>query len=298
MNEYIFTPLEMDNTTLYGSTDVVGYVDNMRIEYYDCIYGGACSVISTIDDLTKWYNFLIKEDFMARYIPADAEFSCGWFNNKNKYGDNYRHDTTSFCIDIEVSIEKGKDSNLFISVMNKRPVPDNHTRVMYYPIECDNGYFKVEIWEMFPNSEITVTSIKVFDENAEELYSAPVPESGYFFTLRNDGEKRNAEEFAEAGSYNYEINLSEILGSEFKPMSKYIAEVRAKCTEYSIFGRSAMLGMVYKRKDEWISNAYYAFYCYDSAYDIFMEALNSVVNFWNDKFFNYLDKPQNENENE
>lgn len=298
MNEYIFTPLEMDNTTLYGSTDVVGYVDNMRIEYYDSIYGGVYNVISTIDDMTKWYNFLIKEDFMARYIPADAEFSCGWFNNE----DNYRLLSRPCEVDIEVSIDKDKDkdkySNLFISVMNKRPIPDNHTRIMYYPIECDDGYFKVEVWEMFPNSEITVTSIKVFDENAEELYSAKVPECGYFFTLRNDGEKRNAEEFAEAGSYNYEINLSEILGSEFKPMGKYIAEVRAECTEYSIFGRSAMLGMVYKRKDEWISVAYYAFYCYDSAYDIFMEALNRVVNFWNDKFYNYLDEPENEDENE
>ena len=293
-DEYIFTPLEMDNTTLYGNTDVVGYVDNTRIEYYNSMYYGASDVISTIDDMTKWYNFLIKEDFMARYIPADAEFSCGWFNNK----DNYKHCNRCCEVDVEVSIDKDKDGELFISVMNKRPVPDNHTRIMYYPIECDDGYFKVEVWEMFPNSEITVTSIKVFDENAEELYSAKVPECGYFFTLRNDGEKRNAEEFAEAGSYNYEINLSEILGSEFKPMGKYIAEVRAECTEYSIFGRSAMLGMVYKRKDEWISVAYCAFYCYDSAYDIFMEALNRVANFWNDKFYNYLDEPENEDENE
>lgn len=296
-DEYIFIPLEMDNTTLYGSIDVVGYVNDMRIEYYDDIWGGASDIISTIEDLTKWYNFLIKEDFMARYIPADAEFSCGWFNNKNKYGDNYRHCTAPCCIDIEVSIDKDKDSNLSISVMNKRPVPDNHTRVMYYPIECDDGYFKVEIWEMYPNSEIKVNSIKVFDENAEELYSAKVPECGYFFTLRNDGEKRNAEEFAEAGSYYYEINLSEILGSEFKPLGKYIAEVRAECPEYSIYTH-AMLGMVYKRKDEWISVPYNVFYHYDRAYDFFMEALNRVMNFQNDEFYNYLDEPQNENENE
>ncbi|MDE7289884.1 MAG: beta-lactamase family protein, partial [Oscillospiraceae bacterium] len=291
-NEYIFTPLEMDNTTIYDDhTDVIGYVNDVRIENYTDIFGDTKSIVSTIDDLTKWCNFLIKEDFMARYIPADAEYSCGWFNNKT----NYRSCTRYCEVDVEVSIDKDKE--LFISVMNKRPVPDNHTRIMYYPIECDDGYFKVEVWEMFPNSEITVTSIKVFDENAEELYSAPVPECGYFFTLRNDGEKRNAEEFAEAGSYNYELNLSEILGSEFKPMGKYIAEVRAECTEYSIFGQSAMLGMVYKRKDEWISVAYYAFYCYDSAYDIFMEALSRVVNFWNDEFYNYLDEPENEDEN-
>lgn len=296
-DEYIFIPLEMDNTTLYGDTDVIGYVNDMRIEYYDDMYGGASDIISTIDDLTKWYNFLIKENFMARYIPADAEFSCGWFNNKNKYGDNYRHDTAPCCVDIEVSIDKGKDSNLSISVMNKRPVPDNHTRIMHYPIECDDGYFKVEIWEMYPNSEITVNSIKVFDENAEELYSAPVPECGYFFTLRNDGEKRNAEEFAEAGSYYYEINLSEILGSEFKPMGKYIAEVRAECPEYSMYTH-AMLGVVYKRKDEWISVPHNVFYNYDSADDLFMEALLFVTKFQNGEFFESVDNPQNKDEDE
>lgn len=292
-DEYIFTPLEMDNTTLYGSTDVIGYVDNTRIEYYDDIYGGADGVISTIDDMTKWYNFLIKEDFFSRYIPADAEFSCGWFNNK----DNYKHCNAPCCVDVEFSIDKGKDSKLVISVMNKRPIPDNHTRIMYYPIECDDGYFKVEIWEMFPNSEITVTSIKVFDENAEELYSAPVPESGYFFTLRNDGEKRNAEEFAEEGSYYYEVNLSEILGNEFKPMGKYIAEVKAECPEYTMYTH-AMLGMVYKRKDEWISVPHNVFYNYNIAHDVFMEELRFVMDFQNGEFFKFVDEPQNENENE
>lgn len=292
-DEYIFTPLEMDNTTLYGNTDVVGYVDNTRIEYYNSMYYGASDIISTIDDMTKWYNFLIKEDFMARYIPADAEFSCGWYNNK----DNYKHCSRCCEVDVEVSIDKDKDKELFISVMNKRPIPDNHTRVMHYPIECDDGYFKVEIWEMFPNSEITVNSIKVFDENAEELYSAPVPECGYFFTLRNDGEKRNAEEFAEAGSYYYELNLSEILGSEFKPMGKYIAEVRAECPEYSMYTH-AMLGVVYKRKDEWISVPHNVFYNYDSADDLFMEALLFVTKFQNSEFFESVDNPQNKDEDE
>ncbi|MDE5859038.1 MAG: beta-lactamase family protein, partial [Oscillospiraceae bacterium] len=288
MDEYIFTPLEMDNTTLCGCTaDVIGYVDNTRIEYYNDIYGGANDVISTIDDLTKWYNFLIKEDFFARYITADTEFSCGWYKCNNKY--YYGHYAKPCEVAVEVQFDR--DGEFCISVMNKRPVPNNHTRIMYYPIECDDGYFKVEIWEMFPNSEIKVNSIKVFDENAEELYSAKVPESGYFFTLRNDGEKRNAEEFAEEGSYCYEINLSEILGSKFKPLGKYIAEIRAECTEYSVYTH-AMLGMVYKRKDEWISVPHNVFYNYDNAYDFFMEALTNTTNFLNGKFFECVDAPQ------
>ncbi len=288
MNEYIFTPLGMDNTTIYDDrTDVIGYVNDVRIENYTDIFGDATSIVSTIDDMPNWYNFLIKEDFFARHITADAEFSCGWFNNK----DDYSYWSKYSEVEVEVNIDKGKDKELFISVMNKRPVPDNHTRIMYYPIECDDGYFKVEIWEMFPGSEITVNSIKVFDENAKELYSAKVPEKGYFFTLRNDGEKRNAEEFAEEGSYYYEVNLSEILGSEFKPLGKYIAEVRAECTEYSAYTH-AMLGMVYKRKDEWLSVPRNVFYNYDSAYDIFMEALTKTIKFLNGKFFEWVDAPQ------
>lgn len=287
LDEYIFTPLEMDNTTLYGSTDVVGYVDNLRIEYYDDIYGGATDGISTIDDLIKWYKFLINKNFFEQYMTDGAEYSCGWFNNENNYALQNK-----YCeVTVEVNVEK--DGNLYISVMNKQPVPDGHTRAMYYPIECDDGYFKLEIWDMPQNSEIKVNSIKIFDEDARELYSEKLPKSGYFISLRNDGKERHAEEFAEDSTYYYEMNLSEIFKNEFKPLKKYIIEAKAECTEYS-FDISAKLGMVYKRKGEWISDQYFVFYNQINAYDLFMEALTRVTRFQNGKFYEFIDNPQNE----
>ena len=287
LDEYIFTPLEMDNTTLYGSTDVVGYVDNLRIEYYDDIYGGATGIISTIDDLIKWYKFLMNENFFEQYMTDGAEYSCGWFNNEKNYALQ-----NEYCgVTAEVNVEK--DGNLYISVMNKQPVPDGHTRVMYYPIECDDGYFKLEIWDMPQNSEIKVNSIKIFDEDARELYSEKLPKSGYFISLRNDGEERHAEEFAEDGTYYYEMNLSKIFKNEFKPLKKYIIEARSECTEYS-FSIAAKLGMVYKRRDEWISDQYFVFYNQINAYDLFMEALTRVTRFRDDKFYEFIDNSKNE----
>lgn len=287
MEEYIFAPLEMDNTSLYGSTDVVGYADNTRIEYYNDCFGGATCGISTIDDLAKWCDFLIKEDFFTKYLNADAEHSCGWFINE----DDYAH-LNEYC-EVNTEIRIKKDGGLYISVMNRQPVPDEHERVMYYPLECDDGYFKLEVWDMNPNSEIKLTSVKVFDEDAVELYSPEVPESGYFISLRNNGEERHAEEFAEDGTYYYEVNLSEILGSEFKPLKKYIIEARAECTEYSSC-TAAKLGMVYKRKGKWLSDQHFVFYHHESAYDVFMEALRKVVDFLNGDFYSFVENQQNE----
>ncbi|MDE6131873.1 MAG: hypothetical protein K2G04_00645, partial [Oscillospiraceae bacterium] len=257
------------------------------IEYYNDIYGGTTGVVSTVKDMIKWYNFLIKEDFFTKHIPVDAEFSCGWYNNEEDY---------AFICDyneIRTEVEVGNDGELNISVMNRQPIPDGHAIVMYYPIECDDGYFKLEIWHMLPNSEIKVNSIKIFDEYANELYSAEVPESGYFISLRNDGEKRHAEEFAENGTYYYEINLAEILKNEFKPLKKYIVEVKLDGTKYSAYTH-ARLGMVYKRKNEWISVPCDISYNYDCAYDVFISLLANTMNFLNDKFYEFVDAPQNE----
>lgn len=288
MEEYIFAPLGMDNTSLYGSADIVGYVDNMRIEYYNDCYGGATCGISTIDDLVKWYDFLIKEDFFTKYLNADAEYSCGWFINEDDYAL-----LNEYC-GVKSEVRVKKDGGLYISIMNRQPVPDEHERVMYYPLECDDGYFKLEVWDMQPNSEIKLTSVKVFDEDAVELYSAEVPESGYFISLRNDGEERHAEEFAEDGAYYYEVNLSEIPKSEFKPLKKYIVEARAECPKYSSC-TEAKLGMVYKRKGEWLSDQHFVFYHHESAYDAFMEALNKVVDFINNgTFYNFVGNQQSE----
>lgn len=288
LDKYIFTPLEMESTTLYGCPDVVGYVDKVRIDYYDDMQSGVSGIISTIDDLIKWYDFLIKEDFFTKHIPADAEFSCGWYNGKGCYS----HISDPCEVTVEVNVQK-EDGKMYISVMNRQPIPDGHARVMYYPIECDDSYFKLEIWDMPQNSEIKVNSIKIFDEDANEVYTEKVPESGYFISLRNDGEERHAEEFAEDGTYYYEVNLSKILGSEFKPLKKYIVEARAECPKYSSCA-SAKLGMVYKRKGEWLSDQHFVFYHHKSAYDAFMEALRKVVDFINGDFYSFVENHQNE----
>lgn len=279
LKEQIFTPLEMDNTSIFDNeTDVTGYVGDVGVEYYNDIYGGATGMISTVDDMEKWCSFLIGKKFFERYMTDSADFSCGWYDNGNEYC------LVSTCCEVTNELRVGKDGGFYISVRNTQPVPDNNTRLMYYPVQCDDGYFKLEVWDMQPNSEVKVFSIKIFDEECEELYSAEVPESGYFISLRNDGGERHAEEFAEDGSYYYEMNLSEILGDKFQPLGKYIVEVKAERPEYSSC-TWAKLGMVYKRKSEWMSVQHNVFYHLGNAYDVFMEDLSLVANFLNDKLF-------------
>lgn len=279
LKEQIFTPLEMDSTSIFGNkTDVTGYIGDIGIQYYNDVYGGATGIISTVDDMEKWCSFLIGENFFERHMTDGAEYSCGWYNN----GDEYCLVNT-YC-EVTNELRVGNDCGFYISVRNSQPVPDNNTRLMYYPVQCDDGYFKLEVWDMQPNSEVKVFSIKIFDEECEELYSAEVPESGYFISLRNDGGERHADEFAEDGTYYYEMDLSKILGDKFQSLGKYIVEVKAERPEYSSCTCSK-LGMVYKRRDEWISVQHNVFYQLGNAYDVFMEDLSLVANFLNDKLF-------------
>ena len=66
--------------------------------------------------------------------------------------------------------------------------------------------------------------------------------------------------------------MSDALGDKFDCRETYIAEVRAQCEEYAF----AQLGAVYLHSGEWQSLYFNAFYCYERAYPLFMEALNSV----------------------
>ena len=171
--------------------------------------------------------------------------------------------------ELSIDIKKGEYS---IYVRNKLPVPDKKARVMYYPIiSCDDGYVKFEVWTMQSGSEIRVDSIKIFDKNAEELFSVESP--GIY--VKNDGEERHASDFIDDGSYYYEMNLSDILKDKFDNKATYVVEVRAQCEEY----RSAQLGVVHIRDGEWQSLCFNAFFCYESAYDLFIEALNSVFTY-------------------
>ena len=147
------------------------------------------------------------------------------------------------------------------------PVHDNKDRVMYFPVvSCDDGYVKLEVWTMQSGTEVKVNSVKVFDENAEELYC----DEGFLIDVKNDGEVCHAEKIADS-RYYHELDLAKILGDSFDRTKKYVIEARAECPpqEYTC----AQLGMVYKRDNEWHSMYYNVFYHHISAYDLFMEQL-------------------------
>lgn len=142
---------------------------------------------------------------------------------------------------------------------------------MYYPINgCDDGYVKFEVWTMDSGSEVKLTSIRIFDKNAEELYS--VSSDKALIIIRNDGEQRHASDFCTEGCY-YEMDLAEMLGEKFESNASYYAELCAECSSET----AAQLGCVYKKDGEWISGYTNVFSQYISAYPMFMEALQIVT---------------------
>lgn len=259
--EYIFKPLEMNDTSFYGKADVTGYADNVPLKtLYAC--DAAKGIVTTAEDLCKWCSALIEGRLISEKglncFESDI-FGHGEYMEWASLGEVYS--------ELKVNIKK---KEYYISVRNKVPVPDKKARVMYYPIKaCDDGYVKFEIWTMQSGSEVRVDSIKIFDKNAEELFSENAPD----IYAKNEGEERHASDFTDDGSYYYELNLSEALKDRFDSSETYIAEVRAQCAEYT----SAQLGAVYLHNGEWQSRYFNAFYCYERAYPLFMEALNSVT---------------------
>ncbi|MCH5341103.1 MAG: serine hydrolase [Acetatifactor sp.] len=258
--EYIFRPLEMNDTSFFGNMDIVGYVNDIPLKtLFAC--DASKGIITTAADLSKWCSALIEGKLISekgRYCFASKIFGHGKYTEYGQMGEIYS--------ELKVDIT---EKEYFISVRNRAPVPYNKARVMYYPIKaCDDGYVKFEIWEMQRGSEVRVDSIKIFDKNAEELFS----EKSVGICVKNDGEERHASDFIDDDSYYYELNLSDVLKDRFDSKETYIAEVRAQCEEY----QSAQFGVVYLHDGEWQSSYFNAFYCYESAYPLFMEALNAI----------------------
>ena len=258
--EYILGPLEMNDTSFFGNVDIIGYADDVPVKA-GCACDASKGIITTAEDLCKWCSALIEGKLISKKGRDcfEAEiFGHGKYTEWASTGEVYS--------ELKVDIKRKEH---FISVRNKAPVPDNKARVMYYPIKaCDDGYVKFEIWTMQSGSEVRVNSIKIFDKNAEELFSEEAP--GIY--AKNNGEERHASDFIDDDSYYYELNLSDILKDKYDSKATYIAEVRAQCEEYAY----AQLGAVYLHDGEWQSLYFNAFYCYESAYPLFMEALNSV----------------------
>lgn len=258
--EYIFTPLEMNDTSFSGNVDIVGYAGDVPVKaLYAC--DASKGIITTAEDLEKWCSALTD----GRLI-SEKGFDCF---EKDIFGHGKYTEWASIgevYSEIQVDV---KNKKYCISVRNKVPVPDNKARVMYFPIKgCDDGYVKFEIWTMQSGSEVRVDSVKIFDKSGGELFS----EKAVGIYAKNEGEERHASDFISDESYYYELNLSDALGDKFDCRETYIAEVRAQCEEYAF----AQLGAVYLHSGEWQSLYFNAFYCYERAYPLFMEALNSV----------------------
>ena len=259
--EYIFRPLGMNDTSFSGNVDIVGYAGNAPVS---ALYGCDASkgIITTAEDMGKWCSALTEGKLISekgRNCFENDIFGHGEYREWASIGE--------VCTELHVDIKKKK---YCISVRNKAPVPDNRARVMYYLINgCDDGYVKFEVWTMQSGSEVRVNSIKIFSENAVELFSEEAP--GIY--AKNEGEERHASDFIDDGSYYYELDLSDVLKDRFDSRETYIAEVRAQCGEYA----AAQLGAVYLHDGEWQSRYFNAFFCYESAYPLFMEALNSAL---------------------
>lgn len=275
-SEYIFTPLEMNDTCLGGNyIDIFGYLDNNRTESLNPVCG-AYGIISTAEDMGKWYTAIIDKKLLTQkgydilLDKNDFGFSCGF------YGDDegkYSHFNLLYEVAIETQIDIQKGTFGF-TLRNKAPVPENKARVMFFPIRgCDDGKAKFEVWEMEPDSFVRVFSLKIYDEAANELFSVKADAADYekyIINVFNNGEKRHASEFAE--SYYYEIDLSEICEAYSKDKT-YFAELTSEC---ACGTACAQLGIVYRQAGEWVCSYYNVFYQHESAYALFLEALNNT----------------------
>lgn len=272
-DECIFKPLEMTNTAFgTGKEDVTAYAGNLRIDSYKA-FNGSTGIISTSNDLIKWYNALADRQLLSTdgykimFENNGFDFSCGFYHNNGTFS----HIASLYEKVIETQLDFEK-KDFYISVRNKSPIPNGNKRIMIYPIKaCDDGYIKFEVWEMQKNSSVKVRSVKIYDENAEELYSIEAAGNDYIIHVENIGDVRHAAEFADDGSFFLELDLSAILKNEFDSTKTYIAEIIADTDTIEF----AQLGLVYKHDNEWQSMYSNVFYQYESAYALFIEALNN-----------------------
>lgn len=265
LSEYLCKPLDMHDTTFSGNADAVAYTNGKRIEG-----GFPNEIISTAEDLSKFYAAIIDEKLLPlekflREIP-EGGFGCGWYCDSGVLTHN--SDMGGFALESELRPDNG---SMWINLRNRPPVPYNGDRIMYYDVKnCDDGYVKLETWETDSGADFSVYSIKVFDSAANELSTAD-NNGENFIEIKNDGEKRQAAEFAE--KYFYELNLKEILGSRFSAEEVYVIEAKAHCDTL----QCAQMGSVYQSGSEWISGCYWVFRAPWQTYDLFMEQLRAVA---------------------
>lgn len=263
--EYVRKPLGMCDTVFAGHSDAVAYSGGRRVEG-----DFPNEIVTTSEDLAKFYAAVLDGKLLPleKYLCEIPEggFGCGWYRCDNVL----THNSNLGGFELETELRPG-EGRAWINFRNRPPIPDNGDRVMYYDVmNCDDGYVKLETWEIDNGAEFGVYSIKVFDSEANELYTAE--KSGeYFIEVKNTGEKRQASEFAE--KYFCELNLKEILGEKFSTDETYIIEARARCDTL----QAAQLGYVYQSGGEWISGCYWVFRAPWQTYDLFLEQLNMCL---------------------
>lgn len=252
--EYIFTPFELDNTTIGGSIGVIGSSGNDICE-------DPREIVTTAADLKKFTDVILSRKEELKKMICYCLCDNGEFRVYSELGG----------VHAEISIEPDKNE-YFIHVCQSDNVPDNEERVMYYPIAgSDDGYLKFEVWTVASGAKFEVRSIKLFDKNAVEFFS----EENIGIHVLNNGEERQAKKFMSRGKYYHELNLRDILGEKFDTKETYIAEVRAKSETM----RSGQMGMIYLHGGEWQSRVFNVFYpqnAYDK-YNLFLEALRTAT---------------------
>lgn len=277
LQRYIFEPLGMTNTSYKDMSDIIGYSvappqKPIPWDYNDNIAWG---LLSTAEDLKRWFDalqskkLLSEQGYQKLFSQSDKECSCGLYKSRNSYHSG--GDRNGITFEIIFDFEK---NSFYLTLRNKAPLPDSLHRLMYFTIPgCDDGKVRLEAWELDTNTFVKITSVKIFDKDAKELYSFPRLKNEYLLFVENHGEKRHASEFIADDSYYLPLDFAEILGNQFDPAATYLLEVQAECDSE----RASQIGITYLRNQKEQCKGYYIFFNELQPYELFMEALGNVM---------------------
>lgn len=255
-DELIFRPLGMDRT-FFGTddADAVGYADDKR---YDFVYPPSCSdgIISTLSDLSKFYCCLMEgklfnKDFSEMFFTDLDNGSFGLYGYENgKFGVVIK----SFLgFDTEVEISP-KDHLLYITVQNRSPIPDDRSHIMYFPVKACTGPVHFNIRKIKPGTEVNISALKLFDENACEIY---LHDKEIVLSDTDDGKC-------------FDFDISEALGDKFDRNDSYYIEIRSAAKIADVYD------VTYQHDTSDGEGYWYNFTEPYEYYDMFMAALNAV----------------------
>jgi len=280
LNRYIFEPLGMADTSYKGPADIVGYSVSPPQKPIVWDYNDnniSWGLLSTAEDLKRWFDalqdrqLLSKQGYKKLFSQNSEKISCGLYKSGNPYHSG--GDWTGISYEITFDFEKNAFS---LTVRNKAPLPDNHDRLMYFTIPgCDDGKVQLEAWELDTDTFVKISSMKIFDKDAKELYSFAVPAASgnCLLYVENHGDKQHAHEFIKDDSYFLSLDFTELLSENFDPAATYILEVWAKCD----FQKASQVGIKYLRNGEEQCMGYYIFFNEIQPYELFMETLGNVM---------------------